>query len=168
MASGLGDPNLIGSVLLCLGGLGLFLLGMVVLTEGLRALAGRALRRLLSRFTRSPFSGAVTGAVTTAVVQSSSATTVATVGFVGAGWLIATVVRRVERPSAVRLAAAMLAGTAIIYACAVAHLALFLRIGFGEAVAIGVVPFLIGDALKLAAAVAFCRATRDRLRVLFP
>lgn len=87
MASGLGDPNLIGSVLLCLGGLGLFLLGMVVLTEGLRALAGRALRRLLSRFTRSPFSGAVTGAVTTAVVQSSSATTVATVGFVGAGLL---------------------------------------------------------------------------------
>ena len=87
MASGLGDPSVLGSVLLCLGGLGLFLLGMVVLTEGLRALAGRALRRLLSRFTRSPFSGAVTGAVTTAVVQSSSATTVATVGFVGAGLL---------------------------------------------------------------------------------
>ena len=82
-----GDPNMIGSVLLCLGGLGLFLLGMVVLTEGLRALAGRALRRTLSRFTRSPLSGAMTGAVTTAVVQSSSATTVATVGFVGAGLL---------------------------------------------------------------------------------
>lgn len=78
---------MIGSVLLCLGGLGLFLLGMVVLTEGLRALAGRALRRVLSRFTRSPRSGAITGALTTAVVQSSSATTVATVGFVGAGLL---------------------------------------------------------------------------------
>ncbi|MGB5413835.1 MAG: Na/Pi cotransporter family protein, partial [Polyangiales bacterium] len=64
-----------GSILLLLGGLGLFLLGMTVLTEGLRALAGRALRRLLSRFTRSPLSGAMTGAVTTAVVQSSSATT---------------------------------------------------------------------------------------------
>ncbi|MFW2386772.1 MAG: Na/Pi symporter, partial [Polyangiales bacterium] len=78
---------MIGSVLLCLGGLGLFLLGMVVLTDGLRALAGSALRRMLSRFTRSPLSGAMTGAATTAVVQSSSATTVATVGFVGAGLL---------------------------------------------------------------------------------
>lgn len=87
MAASLGEPGMIGSVLLCLGGLGLFLLGMVVLTEGLRALAGRALRRLLSRFTRSPLSGAMTGALTTAVVQSSSATTVATVGFVGAGLL---------------------------------------------------------------------------------
>jgi Na+/phosphate symporter len=45
MMANLGDPNLIGGVLLCLGGLGLFLLGMVVLTDGLRALAGRALRR---------------------------------------------------------------------------------------------------------------------------
>jgi phosphate:Na+ symporter len=87
MPARLGDPNVIGSVLLCLGGLGLFLLGMVVLTDGLRALAGRALRRVLSRFTRSPVSGAMTGALTTAVVQSSSATTVATVGFVGAGLL---------------------------------------------------------------------------------
>ena len=87
MSANLGDPDVIGGLLLCLGGLGLFLLGMVVLTEGLRALAGRALRRMLSRFTRSPLSGAMTGAVTTAVVQSSSATTVATVGFVGAGLL---------------------------------------------------------------------------------
>jgi len=87
MPPNLGDPSMISSVLLCLGGLGLFLVGMVVLTEGLRALAGRALRRMLSRFTRSPVSGAMTGALTTAVVQSSSATTVATVGFVGAGLL---------------------------------------------------------------------------------
>jgi phosphate:Na+ symporter len=78
---------MIGSALLCLGGLGLFLLGMTVLTDGLRALAGRALRRLLSRFTRSPLSGAMIGALTTAVVQSSSATTVAAVGFVGASLL---------------------------------------------------------------------------------
>ncbi len=70
-----------------LGGLGLFLLGMVVLTEGLRALAGTALRRFLSRFTRSAWSGATTGTLTTAVVQSSSATTVLAVGFVGAGLL---------------------------------------------------------------------------------
>jgi len=69
------------------GGLGLFLLGMLVMTDGLRALAGDALRRTLTSFTRSPLSGALTGAATTAIVQSSSATTVAAVGFVGAGLL---------------------------------------------------------------------------------
>ncbi len=87
MPSAPSDLDSIGTVLLCLGGLGLFLLGMVVLTEGLRALAGRALRNVRTRFTRRPGSGAVTGALTTAVVQSSSATTVAAVGFVGAGLL---------------------------------------------------------------------------------
>jgi phosphate:Na+ symporter len=68
-----------------IGGLGLFLLGMIIMTEGLRALAGAAMRRTLIRFTRSPLTGAMTGAGTTAVLQSSSATTVATIGFVGAG-----------------------------------------------------------------------------------
>ncbi len=72
-------------IVLAVGGLGLFLLGMTVLTEGLHGLAGNALRRVLRRFTNSPLSGAVTGAGVTAVVQSSSATTVAAVGFVGAG-----------------------------------------------------------------------------------
>jgi phosphate:Na+ symporter len=67
------------------GGLGLFLLGMIIMTEGLRALAGAAMRRTLIRFTRNPLTGAMTGAGTTAILQSSSATTVATVGFVGAG-----------------------------------------------------------------------------------
>jgi phosphate:Na+ symporter len=70
-----------------LGGVGLFLLGMIWLTEGLRGLAGAALRRLLARFTRSPVSGALAGAAATAVIQSSSATTVTTVGFVSAGLL---------------------------------------------------------------------------------
>ena len=69
------------------GGVGVFLLGMVVMTQGLRALAGGAQARALARFTRSPASGAATGAVSTAVLQSSSATTVAAVGFVGAGLL---------------------------------------------------------------------------------
>lgn len=55
------------------------------MTDGLRALAGSAIRAALMRFTRSPLSGAVTGAVSTAILQSSSATTVAAVGFVGAG-----------------------------------------------------------------------------------
>lgn len=72
-------------VIQALGGLGLFLLGMVVMTEGLRALAGDTIRRALMRFTHTPYSGAITGAASTAILQSSSATTVAAVGFVGAG-----------------------------------------------------------------------------------
>ena len=68
-----------------LGGLGLFLLGMIIMTEGLREMAGDAIRSALMRFTSSPGSGAVTGAIGTAILQSSSATTVAAVGFVGAG-----------------------------------------------------------------------------------
>lgn len=76
-----------GDLARILGGVGLFLLGMTLLTQGLRALAGDALRRVLARFTHSPATGAATGAFTTAVIQSSSATIVATVGFVGAGLL---------------------------------------------------------------------------------
>ena len=68
-----------------LGGLGLFLFGMLSMTEGLRALAGGGLHRFLGRYTKSTLSGAATGAFGTALVQSSSATTVAAVSFVGAG-----------------------------------------------------------------------------------
>jgi phosphate:Na+ symporter len=70
-----------------LGGLGLFLLGMMVMTEGLKSLAGESLHSWLTRFTHSPSTGAMTGTVATAVLQSSSATTVTTVGFVAAGLL---------------------------------------------------------------------------------
>jgi len=70
-----------------MGGLGLFLLGMVIMTEGLRGIAGNLLHRTLTHFTRSPFSGVVAGTASTAILQSSSATTVAAVGFVGAGLL---------------------------------------------------------------------------------
>lgn len=73
-----------------LGGLGLFLLGMIIMTEGLREMAGDAIRSALMRFTSSPTSGAVTGAISTAILQSSSATTIAAVGFVGAGLMTFT------------------------------------------------------------------------------
>lgn len=69
------------------GGLGLLLIGMRLLTEGLRMVAGAWLARTLARGTRSPARGALLGAGMTALVQSSSATTVAAVGFVGAGVL---------------------------------------------------------------------------------
>lgn len=74
-------------ILTALGGLGLFLLGMTVMTDGLKALAGESLHAWLTRLTHSPTSGALTGTVATAVLQSSSATTVTTVGFVAAGLL---------------------------------------------------------------------------------
>lgn len=69
------------------GGIGIFMIGMIIMTEGLRALAGDRIRMALMHFTKTPASGALTGAVTTAILQSSSATTVAAVGFVGAGLL---------------------------------------------------------------------------------
>ncbi len=72
------------SALQVLGGLGLFLLGMSLMTDGLKSLAGGSVRKVLTRFTRSPTSGAITGAVATAVVQSSSIVVVTAVGFVGA------------------------------------------------------------------------------------
>lgn len=70
-----------------LGGLGLFLFGMVTMTDGLKAAAGDALRTLLLRWVRGPWSGLLAGAGLTALVQSSTATTVTTIGFVSAGLL---------------------------------------------------------------------------------
>ena len=78
---------LVATALTVLGGVGLFLLGMKIMTEALREVAGAKLRWLLARFTTSPLRGVASGMVATAVIQSSSATTVMTVGFVGAGFL---------------------------------------------------------------------------------
>ena len=69
------------------GGIGCFLLGMSLLVDGLKALAGGALRRVLTSAVRGPLSGFLAGVGATALVQSSSATTVATIGFVSAGLL---------------------------------------------------------------------------------
>ncbi|WP_105215399.1 Na/Pi cotransporter family protein [Pseudoalteromonas sp. T1lg22] len=74
-------------LLKALGGLGLFLLGMTIMTDALYQLAGQRIRNALMSLTRSPVSGACTGACSTAILQSSSATTVAAVGFVSAGLL---------------------------------------------------------------------------------
>ncbi len=70
-----------------LGGIGIFLIGMILLTEGLKDAAGSALRDVLQRFTRGPGSAMASGAAVTALVQSSSATTLTTIGFVSAGLL---------------------------------------------------------------------------------
>jgi len=68
-----------------LGGLGLFMLAVSMITDGLKLAAGHALRDILGKWTRSPAHGIVTGVAITAIVQSSSAITVATIGFVNAG-----------------------------------------------------------------------------------
>lgn len=68
-----------------LGGLGLFLLAIGMMTDGLKLAAGSSLRRLLSKTSRTPLRGIVSGFVMTSVVQSSSAVTVASLGFVNAG-----------------------------------------------------------------------------------
>jgi phosphate:Na+ symporter len=67
------------------GGIGLFLMGMVLLTDGLKAFAGDALRRALVRLTGTPVKAFASGALLTAMVQSSSATTVTVIGFVRSG-----------------------------------------------------------------------------------
>lgn len=73
-----------------LGGIGLFLLGMILMTEGLKAAAGEALRGGLSRFTGGPGRAVLSGVGITALVQSSSATVLTTIGFVSAGLLTFT------------------------------------------------------------------------------
>ena len=69
------------------GGIGLFLLAMKFITDGLKLAGGNALRNLLGRWTKTPAQGIAAGCLLTAVVQSSSAVTVATIGFVNAGLL---------------------------------------------------------------------------------
>jgi phosphate:Na+ symporter len=68
-----------------IGGVGLFLLGMKLMTDGLKVAAGDALRHILTFATRSRLRGLASGALITGVVQSSSAVIFATIGFVNAG-----------------------------------------------------------------------------------
>jgi phosphate:Na+ symporter len=70
-----------------IGGIGLFLLGMQLMTTGLKQAAGRSLKQALQAATRSKLRGLLSGTLITAAVQSSSAVTVATLGFVNAGLL---------------------------------------------------------------------------------
>jgi phosphate:Na+ symporter len=70
-----------------IGGLGLFLFGMGLMSDGLKKVAAKRLRKLLESLTRQPVVGVLVGALVTCLIQSSSATTVMTVGFVNAGLL---------------------------------------------------------------------------------
>lgn len=70
-----------------LGGLALFLYGMQMMSSGLEAAAGNKMKQILEKLTANRFLGVLVGAVITAVIQSSSATTVMVVGFVNSGMM---------------------------------------------------------------------------------
>jgi phosphate:Na+ symporter len=72
-------------VMTLFGGLALFLFGMEQMSDALKAAAGERMKMILAKLTSNRFMGAVTGAMVTAVIQSSSVTTVLVVGFVSAG-----------------------------------------------------------------------------------
>lgn len=67
------------------GGLGMFIYGMNLMSDSLQLIAGSRLKSIISALTRNPLAGMLTGLGVTAIIQSSSATTVMTVGFVNAG-----------------------------------------------------------------------------------
>ena len=70
-----------------LGSLALFLYGMKIMSEGLQKFAGDRLRKILTAMTTNRVTGVLTGVLITALIQSSSATTVMVVSFVNAGLL---------------------------------------------------------------------------------
>jgi len=70
-----------------IGGLGIFLLGIKYMGDGLQQSAGDRLRDILDKFTSNPFLGVLAGIIVTVLIQSSSGTTVLTVGLVNAGFM---------------------------------------------------------------------------------
>ena len=70
-----------------LGGLALFLYGMQMMSDGLENVAGDRMERILEKLTANRLIGVAVGALITAVIQSSSATTVMVVGFVNSGMM---------------------------------------------------------------------------------
>lgn len=77
----------ITNILSLLGGLALFLYGMQMMSDGLESAAGNKMKQILERLTANRFLGVAVGALITAVIQSSSATTVMVVGFVNSGMM---------------------------------------------------------------------------------
>ena len=75
----------VGIIIPFIGGLGMFIYGMQIMAQGLENAAGSKMKSLLEALTRNKFMGVLLGALITAVIQSSSATTVMVVGFVNAG-----------------------------------------------------------------------------------
>ncbi|WP_074601123.1 Na/Pi cotransporter family protein [Sediminibacillus halophilus] len=81
------DINVQSLIFEFVGGLGIFLLGLKFMGDGLQKSAGDRLRDILDRFTSNPFMGVLAGIIVTVLIQSSSGTTVLTVGLVNAGFM---------------------------------------------------------------------------------
>lgn len=77
-------------ILTLMSGIALFLYGMMVMGDGLKQMAGNKLELILYKLTNTPLKGLMLGAAVTAIIQSSSATTVMVVGFVNAGMMKVT------------------------------------------------------------------------------
>lgn len=77
--------GLLEAILLLLAGVGVFIVGMNMLGDGLEKSAGGSLKRLLGKISNNRFAGIGIGAIVTAIIQSSSATSVMVIGFVNAG-----------------------------------------------------------------------------------
>lgn len=82
--------SIVFQILTLIGALAMFLYGMTMMSEGLQKVAGSRLRSILSAMTSNSFTRVLTGTLITAVIQSSSATTVMIVSFVNAGLLSLT------------------------------------------------------------------------------
>jgi phosphate:Na+ symporter len=115
------------------GGLGLFLIGMMLLSDGLVAYAGDNLKRALMRFTGTPYKAFISGTLVTALVQSSTATALTLIGFVSAGLITFSQAIGV-------LIGASLGNTATGWI--VAELGLKVNLGFYTLILIGVGAFL--------------------------
>ncbi|PKR79001.1 sodium-dependent phosphate transporter [Halalkalibacillus sediminis] len=81
------DASVQEMIFLFLGGLGIFLFGIKFMSEGLQKTAGDKLRDILDRFTSNPLLGILAGIIVTILIQSSSGTTVLTIGLVNAGFM---------------------------------------------------------------------------------
>ncbi len=79
--------NLVGVVVSVLGGLSLFVFGMKLMGDGIQKIAGENMKKLLQFFARNGIVAVLAGTLVTAVIQSSSATTVMVIGFINAGLL---------------------------------------------------------------------------------
>ena len=109
------------------GGLALFLHGMTMMSNSLRAMAGSRLKEIMARLAGNRFSALLTGAIATAVVPSSSVTTVIAIGFVSAGILTLGQAIAVSMGGAIGSTL-----TAQIIACDISYFALLLiALGFG-------------------------------------
>jgi len=81
---------IVSSIILSLGGLGIFFLGITNFSESLKKISSSKIKDFLSKVTSSTLSGTFVGLIVTAIIQSSSATTVLTIGFVNAGLMSLT------------------------------------------------------------------------------